>query len=191
MAAVVKPSVNSLPVFSNISDECDTDPETVWHNNGKAMVLAGLANLQIEARDEVSGKSLTGHGWKADVLFSFQRRTIAIELQRSYQHLREYIRRQERYAQSNIECYWLIRYEQFIPLSKATSRLLLKRDYQNIFPPQGIGTGSLPELPVSILVAGHKQPVQFGLGKAATVSEWLAGIINRTYQYRDGSWNLG
>ena len=53
MVAVVKPSINSLPVFANISDECDTDPETVWHKNGKA-----------------------------DVLFSFQSRTIAIELRR-------------------------------------------------------------------------------------------------------------
>ncbi|WP_162097067.1 hypothetical protein [Burkholderia multivorans] len=31
-----------------------------------------------------------------------------IELQRSYQHLRDFIRRQEQYTASGVECYWLV-----------------------------------------------------------------------------------
>lgn len=189
--AILKTSINGVPFFAHLSDECATAPETVWHKNGKAAVLAGLASLGIEARDEVPGKSSTGLTWKADVLFSAGGRTIAIELQRSYQHLREFTRRQERYAQSGIECYWLTRREQFITLSKSTSRLLLKREYNNVWPPSGLGTGSLPELPVAILETEERQLVIFGVGKGATVSEWLAGIVSNRYLYREGSWNLG
>jgi len=36
----------------------------------------------------------------------------------------------------------------------------------------------------------NSQRVMFGGLKAATVPAWLAGILNRSYQYRGGSWNL-
>ena len=75
-------------------------------------------------------------------------------------------------------------------LGKATSRLLLKRDFGNVFPASGIGTGMLPELPVAMLDTENSQRVMFGGLKAATVPAWLAGILNRSYQYRGGSWNL-
>jgi len=85
---------------------------------------------------------------EADVLFSHNGRTIAIELQRSYQHLRDFTRRQERYKASGVEWYWLVRLETFRTPVNATGSLLLKRDYGNKWPEDGIGTGSLPELPV-------------------------------------------
>jgi len=188
--AVLKTSINGLPFFAHLSDECATAPETVWHHAGKAAVLAGLASLGIEGNDEVPGQSPTGEKWEADVLFKASDRTIAIELQRSYQHLRDFTRRQERYAEPGVECYWLVRKETFITLAKATSRLLLKRDYGNVFPPGGIGTGMLSELPVAMLDTENSQRVMFGGLKAATVPAWLAGILNRSYQYRGGSWNL-
>lgn len=188
--AVLKTSINSLQFFAHLSDECSTAPETVWHKSGKVAVLAALNGIGIEASEEVAGQSPRGFTWKADVLFSFQGRTIAIELQRSYQHLRDYIRRQERYTESNVECYWLTRREQFVTLGKATSRLLLKRNYGNVFPPEGIGTGSLPELPVSMLDIENQQQILFGGMKYATVHAWLTGILNGTFQYREGTWNL-
>jgi competence protein CoiA len=189
--AVLKTSINGVPFFAHVANECATAPETIWHQNGKAAVLAALAKLEIPARDEVPGKSPSGEAWQADVLFTIQGRTIAIELQKSYQHLRDFIRRQERYSWSGVECYWLTRHEQFITIGKATSRLLLKREYNNVWPDGGIGTGSLPELPVAMLETENRQLVQFGLGKAASVPEWLNGIINRQYKYHQGSWNLG
>lgn len=190
--AVLKTSINGLPFFAHLSDECATAPETKWHKAGKAAVLAALESMGIAGgEDEVSGKSPSSEVWEADVLFSVPGRTIVIELQRSYQHLRDFIRRQERYAASAIECYWLVRQETFLTLGKGTTRLLLKRDFDNVFPPGGIGTGMLPELPVAILDIEGPQSVQFGLSKTATVPRWLAGILNGTYQYRSGSWNLG
>ncbi|MFW6098477.1 MAG: hypothetical protein ACOC7Q_00910 [bacterium] len=49
----------------------------------------------------------------------------------------------------------------------------------------------LPELPVAMLNTEGEQRVLFGGLKTATVSTWLAGILDGTYQYRGGSWNLG
>lgn len=189
--AVLKTSINGVPFFAHLSNECATAPETTWHKAGKALVLASLMGMSIEAREEVPGRSPTGSKWEADVLFSLNRRTVVVELQSSYQHLRDYIRRQDRYRASGVECYWLVRHETFLTLGKATSRLLLKRDYGNVFPPDGIGTGMLRELPVAMLEADGQNRVMFGLGKAATVQAWLEGLLNGAYQYRGGTWNLG
>ncbi|WP_342051329.1 MULTISPECIES: competence protein CoiA [unclassified Cupriavidus] len=188
--AVPKTSINGLPFFAHLSDECTTALETRWHRTGKAAVLAALEDMGIAGSEEASGKSTLGDKWEADVLFSVPGRTIAIELQRSYQHLRDFTRRQERYTASGIDCYWLLRKETFFTLSKATSRLLIKRDFGNVFPQGGIGTGMLPELPVAMLDTEAGYLVQFGGFKTATVQGWLTGILDRTYQYRGGSWNL-
>jgi len=150
-----------------------------------------LITLGIEGREELPGQSQSGDKWEADVFFSARGRSVVIELQRSYQHLRDYIRRQERYNESGVDCYWLVPKEMFFTLGKATSRLLLKRDYGNVFPTKGIGTGMLPELPVCMLEVDGEQRVQFGMGRFATVQTWLDGILNGTYQYRGGAWNLG
>lgn len=189
--AVLKTSINGLPFFAHLSHECDTAPETKWHKAGKAAVLAALITLGIEGREELPGQSQGGDKWEADVFFSARGRNVVIELQGSYQHLRDYIRRQERYNESGVDCYWLVRKEMFFTLGKATSRLLLKRDYGNVFPTNGIGTGMLPELPVCMLEVDGEQRVQFGMGRFATVQTWLDGILNGTYQYRSGDWNLG
>ena len=189
--AVLKTSINGVAFFAHLSDQCDTAPETIWHKNGKAAVLAALTSFGIVGREEVSGSSSDGKPWKADVLFSYQGRTIAIELQRSYQHLRDFIKRQERYSASGIECYWLVRQDVFITLTKATTRLLLKREFDNVFPLEGIGTGSLPELPVSLLETEPRQLVHYGLGKGGTVAHWLTGILNKSFRYCEGSWNQG
>jgi hypothetical protein len=188
--AVPKTSINGLPFFAHLSHECATAPETKWHKTGKAAVLAALNNMGINGRDEVAGRSPSGDKWEADVLFPVSGRAIVIELQRSYQHLRDFSRRQERYMASAVECYWLVRKETFITLAKGTSRLLLKRDFGNVFPSGGIGTGMLPELPVAVLDTEGEQLVQFGGFKTATVPTWLAGILNGSYRYRGGSWNL-
>ncbi len=188
--AVLKTSINGLPFFAHLSNECETAPETKWHRSGKAVVLATLGALGIDGQEEAPGRSPSGSKWEADVLFSSHGRTIAIELQRSYQNLRDFTRRQEKYAESGVECYWLVRREVFLTLGKATSRLLLTREYGGVFPETGIGTGMLPELPVAILDSVDEQRVLFGELKSATVQAWLEGILGGTFQYRGGSWNL-
>lgn len=189
--AVPKTSINGFQFFAHLSDECATAPETQWHKAGKVAVLVALSQIDILGNEEVQGQSPSGEKWQADILFSVFDRTIAIELQRSYQHLRDFTRRQERYAASSVECYWLVRKDNFKTLAKATAQLRLKRDYDNNFPSSGLGTGMLPELPVAMLDNDEQMPIKFGLRKEATIAIWLEGIINNSYQYRDGSWSLG
>lgn len=148
--AVLKTSINGLRFFAHVSDECATAPETVWHKSGKAAVLAALRSMGIEGGEEIPGRSTNGAKWEADILFTVPGRVIVVELQRSYQTLRDFLRRQQRYADSGVECFWLLRHEGFLTLAKSTAQLVLKRDHGSVFPTKGIGTGTLPELPVPI-----------------------------------------
>jgi competence protein CoiA len=188
--AVLKTSINGLPFFSHLSVECDTSPETTWHKTGKAAIMTVLSGWGVPCQDEAHGQAPDRSKWKADVLFSSSGRTISIELQRSYQNLRDYTRRHQRYAASGVECFWLVRKEGFLTLGKATARLLLKRDFGGVFPSGGIGTGMLPELPVAILDMEIERSIIFGGLKSATISDWLEGVVAGTYKYRGGSWNL-
>ena len=133
-----------------------------WHREGKAGVLAALAKLGIEAREDVDGVTPNGTKWKADVLFAIHERNIAIVLQRSYQHLREFRRRQERFAECGIECFWLFRDVPFVTFSNTTA--------------------PLSELPVSILNEGRVQ--------SASVAEWLSAIVDGSFRFYDGLWAI-
>ncbi len=188
--AVLKTSINGLRFFAHLSDECATAPETVWHKSGKTALLAALRSMSIEGSEEVPGRSTDGAKWEADILFKVPGRVIVIELQRSYQNMREFLRRQQRYTDSGVECYWLVRHEVFLTLSKSTAQVLLKRDYGSQFPSTGIGTGALPELPVAMLSSDEVLPIQFGMGKAATVRDWLEAILTGKFRHRDGSWSV-
>lgn len=91
--AVLKTSMQGLQFFSHYSDECATAPETIWHIEGKDLIFGALKFFGMNPRSEVPGG--TGKDrWKADIYFEVGARKIAIELQRSYQHLRDFERRQ-------------------------------------------------------------------------------------------------
>jgi competence protein CoiA len=68
--AVLKTSINGLPFFAHLADECATAPETAWHKAGKAAVMAALAGLGVAGAEEVPGRSPSGSKWTADVLVS-------------------------------------------------------------------------------------------------------------------------
>jgi competence protein CoiA len=189
--AVLKTSINGLPFFAHLSDDCATAPETKWHLDGKASVLAALKSMGIHGHEEVSGRSPTG-SWEADVLFelgdSSGQRRIAIELQRSYQHLRDYVRRQERYEASGVECYWLTTRANFVTFVKASGRLRLKREFGGAFPASGSISPMIPEVPLGMLELEGAPVVHFGSLKSAALSDWLGAIVARRYVFRDGLW---
>lgn len=148
-------------------------PELRWHREGKVSVLAALAALGIEGREDVEGVTPNGTKWKADVLFTVNGRSISIHLQRGYQPLREFRRRQQRFAECHIDCFWLFRKETFATLSANIAHTR--------------NNAALPELPTAMLEA---QRIEFGDGKIATINEWLAGVLDGSFRYRDGSWTL-
>ena len=188
--AALKTSPNGLHFFSHVTDECNAAPETVWHKAGKAAIIAALNTMGIEGGVEVPGNAPNGENWEADVLFSVGDRTIEVELQRSYQNFRDFVCRQERYTASSVECYWLVRPENFPAINKAAMRIRLEREFGGVLPAGGL-FAMLPELPVAILDIEDPQSVQFVGAQKATVPLWLNGIISGSYQYRDGRWNLG
>ena len=185
--AILKTSPNGLPFFAHYNDECKTAPETAWHQSGKALIRAKLASMDIACREEVPGGTKEAP-WQADTLFQFGSRTIVVELQRSYQHLRDYIRRQERYASCGVESYWLTRRENFITVIKATGQLRLKRDLGGKFPPEGFFSPLLPELPIAYLELGESARVGGPAAFSASVEDWLRAIVERRFVFDDGRW---
>ena len=186
--AVLKTSINGVRFYSHLSDECATAPETLWHQAGKEAVLAALRSLGLEGHDEVPGKAPDGRKWTADVLFTIGGRTVAIELQRSPQTLREFLARQERYRASGVECYWLLRTENFLTLVKAALRESWTRLGK---PKEPFGMGMLPELPASILQTDRTPArVAGGYPFNVTVTEWLAAIVEGRFVHRDWTWVL-
>ena len=186
--AVLKTSINGVPFFAHLNDECQTAPETAWHQEGKALICSKLASMAVQCESEVPGGQ-TGDKWKADTLFRIGQRVIVIEMQRSYQHLRDYLRRQERYAKSGVECYWLTRRENYRTLAMATARLRLKRDFGGRFPPEGTFPPMLPELPVAYLELGEAPRICGAMLFSASIEDWLQAVIEQRYFSDNGHWH--
>jgi competence CoiA-like predicted nuclease len=100
---------------------CATAPETQWHIEGKDAIAGCLHNYGIPYQLEKQGA--TGRQkWVADVYAEIGQRRVVIELQRSYQHYRDYLRRQRRYRVAGLEAYWLTRPELSLSLHKNINR---------------------------------------------------------------------
>lgn len=188
--AVLKTSINGLQFFSHLSEECTTAPETIWHRNAKKSMIDAINALGIEAQDEASGVTPNGQKWRADVFFEYGSHRFAIELQHTPQTLSEFMRRQQRYVDSGIKSYWVVRVEVFRRLQKATIRQHLKRFHNGKFPENGIGTGAIPELPVAILLPDFESPMQFGELKHSTVTDWIQALLSGRFVYSQGSWSI-
>lgn len=76
--------------------DCSTSEESQWHLAAKILVRSVLENLGCRATLEESGVGNSGR-WQADVWAERDGVKLAVEIQRSYQSLRDYRRRQEPY----------------------------------------------------------------------------------------------
>lgn len=188
--AIPKTSVRGVQFFAHLNDDCDTAPETQWHIEGKSAVLAALEAIGLAGASEVRGGVL-GDEWQADTLFEFEGRKIAIELQRSYQTVDDYIARQERYARHKVECYWLTRRTNLSAVTKVTGLLRRKREWGGRFPPGRLGFSPLiTEFPISVLLLGEV-PKVWHVGNTETALDvWLRAVIERRYVYDDGRWTI-
>lgn len=146
--------------------------------------------MGIECLEEVTG-GFKAAPWQADTLFSIGDRIIVIELQRSYQHLRDYLRRQERYAKAGVESYWLTRAITYKTVVSACSKLRFKRDFHNTYPPEGHFGPLLQELPIAYLEIGDNARILGAGCLSASVESWLLSVIDRSFQYaEDGNWKI-
>ena len=187
--AIPKTSSNGLAFFSHHDDDCATGAETRWHREAKALVVANLATLGFECREEVISESRAA-AWRADTYFEVERRRIVIELQKSYQHLDDFLRRQQRYVDAGIENYWLLRHNNFLSLIRALRKLRLKREFGGKLSSQGMFP-CIPELPVAYLETGDAPLVKGVNFLQISLADWLRAVVEVRFQWYDGSWIIG
>lgn len=186
--AVLKTSMNGLQFFAHYSDECATAPETIWHAEAKDQVFGALKLLGVSPRTEVTGGAGKDR-WRADVYFEVDERKVAIELQRSYQHLRDFIARQKRYARSGVECYWLVRHQVGMTVLKAIMKKRWKEDFNRTMPPPEHMINTTPDFFVGILTPGENATV-VSPGLQVSHFELLAHIITKSLHWNGLQWAI-
>lgn len=184
--AVLKTSMNGVQFFAHYSDECATAPETVWHIEAKDLVFGALKLFGLDPRSEVSGGAGKDR-WRADVYVEMGERKIAIELQRSYQHLRDFARRQERYARWGVECYWLVRLEVGRTLGKAIMTKRWKEEFDRKLPPHGHMINTWPMFYFGMLVP-EQDPNVITPGLQLSHFELLAHIYQDDLHWNGMQW---
>lgn len=186
--AIPKTSPNFLQFFSHYSDECASSPESQWHIATKNALVKELFSLGMEPRDEEPGRNATST-WKADIFFVAGERQIVIEVQHSYQHLRDYLRRQERYVQSGVDAYWLLYLPRYITLSNSLAKYRQKTEFAGKFPHGA--SQCIPQLPIACFNPSDEHGVIKGPELQASLRDWLASLIRNEFRYDDGAWVIG
>lgn len=188
--AVLKTSLYGVQFFAHYSDECATAPETVWHVSAKDNLLMALTRLGVQGRLEVAGGAKSTP-WRADVLIEHGDRRIAVEMQRSYLHYRDFLRRQERYRANGVECYWLLREPVSRPLAMSIIRKRLKEEFAGRLPPGGF----FPQLPTFYWGVLDFDPVPTVRGPAlsAHLETWTRSVLDGRLAYVEderGHWRI-
>lgn len=184
--AVLKTSINGVQFFAHYSDECATAPETIWHIQAKDLLFGTLKVFGLVPQTEVTGG--TGKDrWRADVYFEFDGRKIAIELQRSYQNLREFEARQARYARYGVECYWLVRSEVGLTLMKSILRQRWIKEFNRGSIPEGEWVNSTPQFFFGVLSPGAEVDVRWP-GGAVKHLDLLIHIMTRDLRWDGKQW---
>ncbi|MFC0668923.1 competence protein CoiA [Azotobacter chroococcum] len=188
--AVLKTSIYGVQFFAHYSDECATAPETQWHVAGKDMVMGELRVLGIQGVLEKTGGA-GKHKWRADIYFELPGRRVAIEIQHSYLHYRDFLRRQERYKQDGVECYWLVRQESVYPaLCKTIVRNRLKNEHGNKWPMLPIQVyPAIPDMFFAILLPDRDTQIVIP-GLAVQTKTLLQAIMAGNLRYNGNYWSI-
>ncbi|WP_107675013.1 hypothetical protein [Agrobacterium sp. LAD9] len=109
--ATAKTSIKGLRFFSHYPGFPGglPKPESYAHTRLKIDVVRSLRSMGFKANIEVAGASSLGEEWVADVLAeNVDGSRIAFEIQLSSQHLRDFLRRTDRYERSGVKVCWII-----------------------------------------------------------------------------------
>lgn len=109
--AVLKRSIRGMQFFAHAPGFPGTkpEPESEQHAWAKIAIAKALRAAGHSAWVERSGTSLSGEPWQADVLCQTKEQLIAFEVQLAQQTLDAYEARSARYADSGVNCVWLVR----------------------------------------------------------------------------------
>ncbi len=184
--AVLKTSPNFLRFFAHFAGECATAPETKWHLEVKSLVINDLSRRNILCKEEKTGKSPNGKRWKADTYLEFNGRKIVIEVQHSYQHYNRYKERQKIYADSGIECYWLLYPKCFKTLTSSIAKDRIKNEFNGKIP-RGL-FGNSPDLPIMWFDLEKGLKVRSVAFIEYSLSSWIESIMAKKFKYQECKW---
>jgi competence protein CoiA len=188
--AIPKTSINFVRFFAHYSDECATSPESLWHLASKDRIVRELASLGISAALERPADGAAGK-LKSDVYFEAGQSQIAVEVQHSYQHLSDYLKRQEKYSAHGIDNYWLLYRPRYMTVLKSIARHRLRDEYGGKVPPDGKIPSCLPDLPLALFEPETDGGVVIGAGGLrVSIAVWLRSLIGRTFVCKDGAWRI-
>jgi competence protein CoiA len=142
----------------------------------------------LECQAEVISQSTTA-AWRADTYFEVEGRRVVIELQRSYQHLDDFLRRQQRDVDAGVENYWLLRHDNFFSLTRALAKLRLKREFGGKLPSNNVFP-CIPELPVAYLETRDTPVVKSVNFLQVPLGDWLTAVMERRFRWDNGSWMI-
>jgi competence protein CoiA len=111
---VLKKSMRGTRFFAHKKvGYCLSGAESEEHRHLKALAVKVARSCGWQAETEVSGVSLLGEPWQADVLAIKGNKKVAIEVQWSRQAIDDILRRQQRYTESGVRGLWLLRHPAF------------------------------------------------------------------------------
>jgi len=184
-AAVPKVSPNGHPFFAHASGACSESEESQWHRAAKSVVRATLEALGCTATLEAPGMGALGR-WQADVWAARGDVRLAVEIQHSYQHLRDYRDRQAKYREAGVRCLWLLRQDRLVTLMTS-----MRKENGRGMLLAGAG-GFDPEVPVTGLAldeAGEAM-IQGGWALQAPLADVLEGVLTGRFICVEGWWTL-
>lgn len=186
-AAVPKVSPNGLQFFAHASGACSESEESQWHLAAKHTVRATLEALGCVATLEAPGMGALGR-WQADVWGERGEVRIAVEIQRSYQHLRDYVDRQAKYREAGIRTVWLLRMDRYRTLIHSMGKERWRADPHS---PDIERTGSChPDIPMAILGLDEAGDAKVTGASAfqATLPELLEAVMTDRFLWLEGLW---
>lgn len=183
-AAVPKVSPNGLQHFAHASGVCSESEESQWHQRAKHTIRAHLEALGCTATVEEPGHGAGGR-WQADVWGERGDIRIAVEIQRSYQHFRDYLERQAKYREAGVRTVWLLRLDRYRTLISSMAKEMRRADLHRDRP-----WSCHPDIPVAILTldeAGEAKATGAS-GFEATLPTLLDAVMTDRFKWVEGLW---
>lgn len=190
--AVLKTSPNGLPFFAHFNDGCASTPESIWHQQVKEQLAQGIRELGIQAQLEVPGTSPSGK-WVADVYFETQGAPFAIEIQHSYQHLRDYRARQARYNEAGVRAFWVLYPPRYATLANSIMKFRHKHEFNGVLPEDQNtmrGMNQTKDLPVVWMDPEASSPIKMPGLNTSEIAPWIGAVIDGRFNYDVDGWRI-
>lgn len=187
-AAIPKTSANGNPFFAHASGVCSSSPESQWHLAAKGIVHGALEALGAVCTQEAPGRGTSGR-WQADVYSERDGVRLAVEIQHSYQHLRDYLARQARYDAAGVRCLWLLTLDRYKTLVMSSAKHRIRTEFGGRFPSPSMAP-CVPGVPIALLDFEPEPVVRGAGGLCATVKEVMAAMLEGRFRWHDGVWRV-